>query len=57
MAKIVKPSLSIVVQPMEQMGKTVAQVLLKRLGGDKGGEPSIYRLKTDILIKDSVKAI
>ena len=35
MAKIVKPSLSIVVQPMEQIGGIAAKILLKRLKGDK----------------------
>jgi len=57
LAKIVKPSLSIVVQPIEQIGETAAQVLLKRLNGDDEGKPFIHRLKTEILIKDSVKNV
>jgi len=57
LAKVVKPSLSIVVQPMEQIGETAAQLLLKRLRGDNEGKPSIHRLKTEILIKDSVKNV
>jgi LacI family transcriptional regulator len=55
MAKIVKPTLSIVVQPMEQIGETAANVLLKRLRGDMSNFPSKFRLKTELLIKDSIK--
>ncbi len=57
LARVVKPSLSIVVQPMEQIGETAAQLLLKRLKGENEGKPFIHRLKTDILIKDSVKNV
>jgi len=57
LAKVVKPSLSIVVQPMDQIGETAARVILNRLNGDYGTFPSIHRLKTEILIKDSVKTI
>jgi LacI family transcriptional regulator len=54
LAKIVKPPLSIVIQPMQQIGETAASVLLKRLKGDMSNFPSMFRLKTELLIKDSV---
>lgn len=54
MAKIVKPSLSIVVQPMQQIGETAANILLKRLRGDMSNYPTMYRLKTEILVKESI---
>lgn len=57
MAKIVNPPLSIVVQPMKEIGEKAAKVLLARLKGGNAGEPSVYRLKTEVLIKDSVKTI
>jgi len=57
MAKIVKPCLSIVVQPMQQIGETAANTLLKRLKGDTSNFPSLYRLKTEFLIKDSVRRL
>ncbi|NLJ41755.1 MAG: LacI family transcriptional regulator [Clostridiales bacterium] len=57
MARVVKPPLSIVEQPVKGIGETAANVLLKRLSGENGGIPSIYRLKTEMLIKDSVKTI
>lgn len=55
LARIVKPSLSIVVQPMQQIGETASQILLRRLKGDQSGFPSISRLKTELLIRDSIK--
>jgi len=57
MARIFKPALSIVVQPMKQIGETAAKVLLKRLAGDLSGFPHIDRLKAEVEIKDSVKAL
>lgn len=57
MAKIVKPPLSIVVQPMREIGEKVANVLLDRLRGNKASFPSVYRLKTEIIMKESVGRI
>ncbi len=57
LAKVVKPSLSIVVQPVKQIGETAANTMLKRLKGDTSNFPSMIRLKTELLIKDSVKSI
>lgn len=57
MAKIVKPPLSIVVQPMKAIGETAAELILKRLGDDMGNFPARYRLKTEMLIKESVKKL
>lgn len=55
LARVVKPSLSVVVQPMQQIGETAAQILLKRLKGDQNGFPMMVRLKTELLLKDSVQ--
>jgi LacI family transcriptional regulator len=57
LARIVKPSLSIVVQPVQQIGETAALVLLKRLKNDLSGFPFIARLKTDLLLRDSIKKL
>jgi len=57
MAKIVKPSLSLVVQPMEEIGEVVASLLLKRLKGDKTDFPLQKKLNAQVLIKNSVKKI
>jgi LacI family transcriptional regulator len=55
MARVVKPKLSIVAQPMEQIGETAAGILLKRLRGDTGNFPVMVRLKTSLLPGESVK--
>jgi len=55
MAKIVKPQLPIVYQPIKQIGETAANVLLKRLKEDYSNFPSIYRLKTELLFKDTIE--
>ncbi len=54
MAKVVKPTLAIVVQPMELIGETSATLLLKRLRGDREGFPAMFRLKTEFLHGDSI---
>ncbi len=57
MAKIVKPALSIIVQPMEQIGESAANLLLKRLKGDMSNYPTMLRLKTELQINKSVKEL
>lgn len=54
MSKVVKPPLSIVEQPMKEIGATAAKLLIKRLKGDYKSFPATYRLKTNIHIKESV---
>ena len=54
LAKVIKPNLTIVVQPIKQIGESAADIILKRLKGDKANYPSMLRLKTDILIGDSI---
>lgn len=54
MAKVVKPPLSIVEQPMKEIGETAAKLMLKRLREDYVDFPSVYRLKTKVHIKESV---
>lgn len=57
MARIVKPLLSIIVQPMEQIGEAAANILLKRLKGDMSNYPFMLRLKTELQINKSVKEL
>lgn len=57
LARVVKPSLSVTVQPMQQIGETAAQILLQRLKGDQSGFPTMVRLKTNLLLKDSIKSL
>ena len=57
LAKVIKPSLSIVVQPVKQIGEMAANVMLKRLKGDFSNYPLMTRLKTELLINESIKKI
>ena len=57
LARIIQPPLSIVSQPMKKIGETAANLLLKRLSGNKGNYPEIIRLKTDIIIRGSIKGM
>lgn len=57
LARVVKPSLSVIMQPMRQIGETAARILLQRLKGDQSGFPAMVRLKTNLLLKDSIKSL
>jgi len=57
LAKIVKPSLSIVVQPIQSIGETAANLLLKRMRDDQTGFPAIHRLKTELVVGESVRGL
>lgn len=57
LAKVVKPPLSIVIQPVKQIGEVAANLILKRLKGDNSNLPSMVRLKTELILKDSVRKI
>lgn len=54
LANVVKPRLSIVVQPMQQIGETAANLLIKRMKGDRAGFPAMFRLKTEIIEGESI---
>jgi len=57
LAKIVKPTLSIVVQPMKEIGEKAAQILLTKLSKKSPAAPQIYRFKTELLMRESVKTL
>lgn len=57
MSKVVRPPLSIVEQPMKEIGMKAAKLLVKRLKGDFDSFPSVYRLKTNVYIKESVSKL
>jgi len=57
LSELIRPPLSIIVQPMEELGKCAAEMLLKRIDNDYEGFPSVQRLKTDFVIRKSTKAL
>lgn len=54
LAQITKPWLSIVAQPMEEIGQLSAQILLKRISDDYSDFPVFARLKADLCEGGSV---
>ena len=49
---LVDPPISVVAQPVAELGRTVAERLLERLGGDTG-PPRELRLKTRLVVRGS----
>lgn len=56
MAKIVKPRMTVVTQPIEQIGTEIASILLERMEGKPGGYKTVT-LKTELVIQESVRNI
>lgn len=57
LSRILNPPLSVVVQPMDGIGRRAAELLIKRMKGDMTGFPVISRLKTEIVLTDSIKKL
>lgn len=57
LAEAISPELSLVEQPMEEMGISSAKLLLKRMSGDDKNFPEIVIHKTKLHMKGSVKQI
>ncbi|MBU3112746.1 LacI family transcriptional regulator [Clostridium lacusfryxellense] len=57
LTKIVKPSLSLVFQPLKEIGETAGEVIMKRIKGDFLSFPEMHRLKTKLIMGKSVKKI
>lgn len=57
MAKVIKPSLSIVVQPMQEIGEKAASLLINRLNDEREDFPAFIKLKSKLLRKNSVAKV
>lgn len=57
LTNLYKPKLSIIMQPMMQMGEKAANVLLKLMKGDESYYNKVYRLKTEFIENKSVKKL
>lgn len=51
------PKLSLVEQPTAKIGRTAAQILIRRIRGDWQDFPKVVELKTKMVIRDSVRDI
>lgn len=56
-ADVLKPALSVVVQPMKEISRVVTELLLSRMTGQYTGSPVIRRLDAQVLITDSITDI
>jgi LacI family transcriptional regulator len=57
LSKVFTPELSVVVHPMDMIGQRAAETLIKRMKGDNTGLPVVSRLKTQLVITDSIKKL
>lgn len=57
LSELVRPPLSIIVQPMEEMGNKAAELIINRISGGYTGFPSMLRLKTEFLPRQSTRRI
>lgn len=54
---ILSPKLTVVVQPVEEIGKKIGEILLDKISNKNNVEISISEIKTKMLWRDTVKAI
>jgi LacI family transcriptional regulator len=57
LAEVFKPSITMIMQPMNEIAKTAANTMLQRLSGDYDNYPIISRLKTTLKINESTRSL
>lgn len=57
LSEVIRPSLSIIVQPMDDIGTRAAELLLSRINGDMDGFPAVCRLKTELILRESSREL
>jgi len=55
--EVLIPPLSVVVQPMDEIGHKAAELLIKRMKGDQMGFPTIINLKNQLVLTASIKKL
>ncbi len=55
LSEVVKPALTVITQPMEEIGRTAAELILSRINGQYHDFPTVARLKTGFQLRDSTK--
>ena len=53
-AQVIKPHLSVIAQPISEIGKYAAQMLLDRMSGENSGHAKVTVKRTKIVFRDSV---
>ena len=57
LTKIMNPPITIVTQPISEIAKYTAEIILKRMRGDYTSFPQVLRLKTELLLHESIKKL
>lgn len=57
LSDLVRPHLSLVAQPMQDMGRLAAQLLLARMRGDEEGFPQVREMPFEMLLRDSTTRV
>ncbi len=55
--ELIKPPLTVIEQPLELIGKTAGELILKRIRDDVSDFPQTVELRTKMLIRDSVQNV
>jgi len=55
LSEVVKPALTVITQPMEEIGRTAAELILSRINGDYHDFPTVVRLKTGFILRESAR--
>jgi LacI family transcriptional regulator len=56
-ARVIKPHLSVVAQPVGDIGLTAARMLLDRMAGKDAGPANVTVLRTQLIFRESVKQL
>jgi LacI family transcriptional regulator len=56
-AQVIKPHLSVVAQPINEIGRHAAQMLLDRMSGKNTGHAKVVVLRTNAILRESVGTI
>lgn len=57
LSELIRPPMSIIAQPVKELGECAAEIMLKRLQGNMEDFPSIHRLNTEFILRQSTKAL
>jgi LacI family transcriptional regulator len=57
LSQITRPALTVIEKPTEAMGKSAAELLIRRMDGDYSDFPRLIKLKTKLILKDTIRAI
>lgn len=57
LSDVIKPPLTVIEQPVEEMGQAAAALILRRIHGDYQNFPQERRINTRMLIRDSVRVL